>query len=76
MIIILTNASPQHRGRQVAINSNNIVSIFTENVTREGEDSPETVTFVFCPPHGTWEVIESIEEITEKVNGPIVWSTP
>jgi len=76
MIISLTNASPIHKDKQIAINSTHIVSMFTDNVFRDGAESPETVTFIYCPPHGTWEVQESIEEIIEKINGPIVWSTP
>jgi len=76
MIILLTNASPIHKDKNIAINSTHIVSMFTDTIVRDGEESPETVTFIYCPPHGTWEVQESIEEIIEKVNGPVVWSTP
>jgi hypothetical protein len=61
MLIKLTNATPIHKGRPILINTDMIVSIFSDNVTR-GE-SEESVTFVHMPPHGTWEVVESVEEI-------------
>ena len=68
MYIKLTNASPQHRGNNIAINSEQIVTVHSSVVTREDE-SVETVTFVFCPPHGTWEVKESMSYITKLLNG-------
>jgi phage/plasmid-associated DNA primase len=67
MYITLTNASPALRGQRVAIDSKVIVSIFRNTVTREDE-TIEDVTFMFCPPHGTWEVSETVEEIVEQLN--------
>jgi phage/plasmid-associated DNA primase len=67
MYITLTNASPALRGQKVAIDSKVIVSIFRNTVTREDE-TIEDVTFMFCPPHGTWEVSETVEEITAILN--------
>jgi phage/plasmid-associated DNA primase len=69
MYITLTNASPALRGQKVAIDSKVIVSIFRNTVTREDE-TIEDVTFMFCPPHGTWEVSETVEEITDILNQP------
>ena len=67
MYIKLTNASPQHRGNNIAINSEHVVTVHSTVVTRE-EGTVETVTFVFCPPHGTWEVSESFDHVTSMLN--------
>lgn len=63
MFIKLTNASPQHRGNPVVLKSDNIVSMHEAVAQREGSDTLERVTFIFVPPHGTWEVQESVETI-------------
>jgi hypothetical protein len=67
MYIKLTNASPQHRGNNIAINSEHVVTVHSTVVTRE-EGTVETVTFVFCPPHGTWEVSESFDHVVSMLN--------
>jgi hypothetical protein len=70
MFIILTNASEVHKGQKVAINSEVIVSMFnTENLGKKNDRVIEKITYIFCPPHGTWEVEESMEEITNIING-------
>jgi hypothetical protein len=46
-----------------------IVSMMTSEVVRdEATGSSEVVTHVFIPPHGTWEVKESVEEILQQIN--------
>lgn len=67
MYIKLTNASPQHRGNNIAINSEQVVTVHSSVVTRE-EGTVETVTFVYCPPHGTWEVTESFDHVVAELN--------
>jgi Icc-related predicted phosphoesterase len=67
-MIILTNASSEHLDKPVAIKEDLIVSVFKSTVKVEGEDDRE-VTFVFAPPHGTWEVKESVEEVVKLING-------
>lgn len=73
MYIKLTNASPAHKGKEVAINGDVIISMHTDTVARPTEDenvtTMENVTFIYCPPHGTWEVTESIDEVVNKLNG-------
>lgn len=70
MFIILTNAAEAFKGQRVAINSEIIVSVYnTENLAKKNDGIIERVTYVFCPPHGTWEVEESMEEIVNLVNG-------
>jgi hypothetical protein len=69
MFITLTNASDGHKGNKILINIANIVTIYnTENYTKKKDGIIETVTYVFCPPHGTWEVEESVEEIAQILN--------
>jgi len=66
MFITLTNMSVQHRGKPIVLNSSMIVSMMRTTVVRdEATGSSETVTYVFIPPHGTWEVSETVEEILE-----------
>ena len=36
-------------------------------MTRE-DGIVETVTFVFCPPHGTWEVSEDFDDVVDFLN--------
>ena len=66
MFIKLTNANSQFKGDAVLINTSIIVSAFRGNVS--GEDTKETATLVFCPPHGTWEVEESVDEVYQLLN--------
>jgi hypothetical protein len=64
MFVQLTNMSVQHRGKVIVLNSSMIVSMMTSTVVRdEVTQSSEVITYVFVPPHGTWEVSESVEEI-------------
>ena len=66
MFITLTNASPEFRGRKFAIKKDLIVSIYENTVTRDDElQTVEDVTFVYGPPHGTWQVSETVEEVVE-----------
>jgi hypothetical protein len=67
MYLKLTNASPQHRGNNIAINADQVVTVHSSTVTRE-DDTVETVTFVFCPPHGTWEVSETFDHVVDLLN--------
>jgi hypothetical protein len=69
MIIKLTNATPEHKGKELGINTDHIVTAFTDYITREGSTEAEKVTFIFCPPHGTWEVSESIDQIARLSKG-------
>jgi len=62
MFVSLTNSSPAHKGKPVAIKKDLIVSFYKANALRE-DGTQEEVTYVFVPPHGTWEVEETYEEI-------------
>ena len=67
MFISLTNASPLHKGKPVAIRKDLIVSVFS-NIAIRDDDVVEEVTLVFAPPHGTWEVEETYEEVLTLLN--------
>lgn len=68
MFITLTNMSVQHRAKPVVLNASMIVSMLrTEVIRDEATKSSETVTYVFIPPHGTWEVAETVEEILDRI---------
>jgi hypothetical protein len=70
MFISLTNMSVQHRGKAIVLNTAMIVSMMSATVVRdEATGSSEVVTYVFVPPHGTWEVSESVEEILALIEG-------
>jgi len=68
MLIKLTNALPTLRGQPLLLNTDKIVSVYSGKITREPQDDDnvtyiDTVTFIHIPPHGTWEVTESLEEV-------------
>jgi hypothetical protein len=62
MFIKLTNASPAHKGKKLLIRKDLIVTVHRGIAVREDETVDEA-TFVFAPPHGTWEVEEDIDKI-------------
>jgi hypothetical protein len=64
MYITLTNASDTHRGNKIAINSDLIATIY-ETVVEKESGLLENITYIFCPPHGTWEVTETLEKVVE-----------
>jgi hypothetical protein len=69
MFVQLTNMSVQHRGNPIVLNSSMIVSMMRATVVRdEATQSSESITYVFVPPHGTWEVKETVEEILEFIS--------
>ena len=67
MLIKFTNAHPQHLDKPILINSDTIVSVRQGPVVRE-DSTVNDVTFVFCPPHGTWEVKETIDDILKMIS--------
>jgi hypothetical protein len=68
MYIKLINASPAHRGTELAIRKDLIVSVHNSTVTRE-DGLVELVTFLHCPPHGTWEASNSFLSVVAELNG-------
>jgi hypothetical protein len=69
MFIKLTNASPQFKGEPVVLKKDLVVSVYKGEVARNEDASErETVTLVFVPPHGTWEVEETVELVHQLLN--------
>ncbi len=70
-LLKLTNASPEHKNNSIIVNIDGVISIhrsFTVRPARDGkEEYTEEVTFIHCPPYGTWEVYETMEEIQAKL---------
>lgn len=67
MFIKLTNASPQHRDQPIALKRDLIVTVHSSTVVRE-DGTIDTVTFLYAPPHGTWEVREDYDKVVELLN--------
>jgi hypothetical protein len=67
MYITLTNAAEAHKGQKVAINTDVIVTINSTTVKRE-DGIIGNITYIFCPPHGTWEVEEPLEDVVKQLN--------
>ena len=67
MFITLTNAAPAHKGNPIALRKDLIVTVNEMKVTRTAgdEETDEMVTFIFMPPHGTWEVQEPMSEVMD-----------
>ncbi len=64
MFIVLTNAAPAFLGKKIAIKKDLIVTMNRSDAKRE-DGTVNEVTFLFVPPHGTWEVSETLEEVLE-----------
>lgn len=58
----LTNASPTQRGMKLAIRKDQVITVHRNLTTRE-DGTVEHVTYIFGPPHGTWEVQETFEDV-------------
>ena len=67
MFIKLTNARTELKGDPVILNTDMIVSIYQDSVVEDKENIKQK-TYVYCPPHGTWEIEESPEEILALLN--------
>jgi len=62
MIIKLTNNAPGFENQPILLNSDYIVSALLNSITRP-DGNVIVSTTIHCPPHGVWEVKESVEEI-------------
>ena len=68
MIIQLTNATETLKGNAILINADMMLSVYRAPRVDSYTTSDE-VTYIFCPPHGNWEVSETPEEIMELIKG-------
>jgi hypothetical protein len=62
----LTNANPLNRGMPISIRKDLVITVHANHTVRE-DASVELVTYVFAPPHGTWEVIESYDTVMQQL---------
>jgi hypothetical protein len=74
MLVKLTNALLTLKGQSLLINTDKIVSVYSGAIPREPQDGDnvtyiDNVTFIHMPPHGTWEVSESLDEVLARING-------
>lgn len=69
MFITLTNAAEAHKGSKISINIDLIATVFNNtNLAKKQDGIIENITYVFCPPHGTWEVEETVDEVVTELN--------
>ena len=69
MFIKLTNAAPEFKNKPFMIKKDLIVSAYSTTVDRE-DGTLEDITLVFVPPHGTWQVYETIDQVEGLLNSP------
>ena len=67
MLIKLTSASENLLGQTIGLNPEFVVSVLSGEVLNEKSEKV-TRTFVFCPPHGTWEVQQTVDEVIDMIN--------
>jgi hypothetical protein len=67
MYITLSNAAEAHKGNKIAINTSLIATVHQTTV-KQDDGIIGHVTYIFCPPHGTWEVSESLEDVVKELN--------
>lgn len=65
--MLLTNATDGHQGNKVAIRKDLVVSVH-HKFDKDENGIITSKTFVFCPPHGTWEVSEPIDHVVQLLN--------
>ena len=71
MYIKLTNATPAHKGTPLAIRRDLVVSVHHNTIVRD-DGTVEPVTFLHCPPHGTWEAQDTFDSVVAQLNGTVV----
>lgn len=74
MYIKLTNATPAHKGTPLAIRQDMVISVHHNTIVRD-DGTVEPVTFLHCPPHGTWEAQDTFESVVAQLNRAAAGST-
>lgn len=70
MLIKLTNASKQFEGQSILINTDMVLSVYRGlQLETDGTPTDIEVTYVFMPPHGSWEVQETPEQVMKLIKG-------
>lgn len=65
MYLVLTNAADGHEGNRVAIKKDLVLVVHNNSEEKDGVIINKT--YVFCPPHGTWEVSETFKQVIEQL---------
>ena len=70
MFITLTSLNSEIEDTPIVLNTEHFVSIYraTKKVPAGIAEITKEATLIFCPPHGTWEVKETPEEILAIIN--------
>jgi hypothetical protein len=68
----LTNANPDHRGRSICVRKDLVLTV-ADNPALRVDNTNEMVTYVHCPPHGTWEVLESVSDVLKQLDADDQW---
>lgn len=63
----LTNAGAVNNGKKIALRRDLVTTVFTQEVIRTEGAEPETITCLFCPPLGTWEVKETFDQVMKQL---------
>lgn len=66
LFLNLTNANPLNRGMPLAIRRDLVLTVHANLAVREN-GTAEMVTYVFGPPHGTWEVLETYDAVMQQL---------
>ena len=64
MFLTLTNANETQPGEPITINMDMVVTMNRAAIP-QADGALLYKTFIFIPPHGTWEVTESLETIRD-----------
>ena len=67
MIIKLTNAAPEHKGKMLLVNAKHILTVFESDVM-VGDKKVETVTNIYSITQQGWMVKEPIETVLKLIN--------
>ena len=65
--LTLTNANPLARNMALSIRKDLVLTVHA-NLTTRDDATVEMVTYIFGPPHGTWEVLETYEYVMQQLN--------
>jgi hypothetical protein len=68
MILKLTNAVKEHKGKILLINTRFVVSMFEDTTIQEGKKkTAENVTTIYSATQQSWNVKESISDIYKMI---------
>jgi hypothetical protein len=60
MFIQLTNANEEFKDQPISIRKDLIVTVYA--------NKEKETTYLYAPPHGTWEVKEKYQDVVDELN--------